>query len=124
MIKLRAEIKKILENIHPQVYHIDTKNKKGYPYLVYDLSDGYADENLELFNLDIEVWDSPLNDDTTEVERISQLVWDELNGYHGINEDMQFSIYRQSRSRVEDDEPRIKRRTLIFNLRYYDRRVN
>lgn len=121
MIKLRAEINKILKSIHPRVFHIDSKNKNGFPYLVYSLGQSYYEDNLEIFNLDIDVWDSPSDDDTTEIETLANTVWKELDSYYCIGEDFQMSIYRQARLTIEDDDPRIKRRTLIFNLRYYDR---
>lgn len=131
MIKLRTELNKILKSIHPniivdgksksRVYFQDANDEAPFPYLVYDLPQSYFDDDLEIFNLDIDLWDN--KEDTTELEILSQSIWNELNRYHFINEDMQFSVYRQNRLTIEDDDPRIRRRTLMFQLRYHDRSV-
>lgn len=131
MIKLRSELNKILKSIHPNVT-IDGRSKSRvyfqhanedapFPYIVYDLPQSYFDNDLEIFNLDIDVWDDKV--DTTELETLSQTIWDMLNKYYHIDENMQFTIYRQNRLTIEDDDPRIRRRTLIFNIKYYDRSV-
>lgn len=122
MNKLRTELNKILKEIHPRVYYMKAPDTAIFPYLVYDLPQSYFEDNLEVFNLDVDIWDDKT--DTTEIETLAQSVWNGLNSCYFINEDMQFSIHRQTRLTVEDDDPRIRRRTLIFTLRYYDRSVN
>lgn len=122
MIKLRTELNKILKEIHPRVFFMRASDTTVFPYIVYDLPVSFTDDDVEVFNLDIDIWDG--NTDTTELEALTNTIWKALDSLYFINEDMQFSIYRQSRHTVEDDDPRIKRRTLIFSLRYYDRRVN
>lgn len=121
MIELRKQLNKILKTIHPRVYYMKATDKKTFPYIVYDLPQSYSDGEQEIFNLDIDVWDN--NQDTTELETLSRIIWNELDRYHFIDEDMQFSIYRQGRFTIDDDDPRIKRRTLTFNIRYFNRRV-
>lgn len=123
MNKLRTQLNKILKSIHPTVFYKKAPDDAIFPYLVYDLPQSYYEDDLETFNLDIDIWDKPVEGDTEELETLSQAIWNELNSYYFINEDMQFSIHRQSRLTIEDDDPRIGRRTLIFNLRYYDRSV-
>lgn len=122
MIKLRTELNKILKSIHPRVYYMKASDTAIFPYIVYDLPQSYFEDNLEVFNLDIDIWDN--NVDTTELENLAQSIWNALNKYYHIDENIQFAIYRESRHTLEDDDPRIRRRTLIFNIRYYDRGVN
>ncbi|CAK7001957.1 hypothetical protein [Tissierella sp.] len=132
MNKLRTQLNKILKSIHPnaivqgksksRVHFQFPTDETPFPYIVYDLPQSYFEDDLEVFNLDVDIWDNKT--DTTEIETLSQAIWNELNRYHFINNDMQFTIYRQSRLTIEDDDPRIRRRTLIFQLRYYDRSVN
>lgn len=132
MIKLRTELNKILKAIHPNIT-VDGKSKSRvhfqyasddtpFPYIVYDLPQSYSDEDLEIFNLDIDVWDNKT--DTTEIETLSQTIWNVLNKYRHIDENMQFTIYRYNRGAIEDDDSRIRRRTLMFQIRYYDRSVS
>lgn len=121
MIKLRTELSKILKEIHSRVYYEKAPSTAIFPYLVYDLPQSYFEDDLEVFNLDIDIWDN--NTDTTEIETLAQSIWNGLDRLHHIGKNMQFSIYRQNRLTVGDDDPRIRRRTLIFSLRYYDRSV-
>ncbi|MDR7870308.1 MAG: hypothetical protein RIN55_05580 [Tissierellaceae bacterium] len=131
MIKLRIELNKILKSIHPniiiegksisRVHFQKATDTTPYPYIVYDFPQGYDNEGQEIFNLDIDIWDN--NIDTTELETLAGAIWKKLNKYYFIDDDMQFSIHRVSRFTVDEDDD-IKRRTLMFNIRYYDRRVN
>lgn len=120
MIKLREELNKILKEIHPRVYYMKAPNKEVFPYIIYALPQSFIEDDIEIFNLDIDIWDNKT--DTIELEVLGQTVWDRLDRLHCINDDLQFSIYRQSRLTVDDDDPRIKRRILIFTLRYFKRR--
>lgn len=122
MIKLRTELNKLLKEIHPRVYFMKASDTASFPYIVYDLPQSYSDDDLEVFNLDIDIWDN--NADTTEIEVLTDQIWKALDRLYLINGDMQISIYRQSRHTLDDDDPRIRRRTLMFNVRYYDRSVN
>lgn len=122
MIELRVELNKLLKEIHPRVYFMKAPDTATFPYIVYDLPQSFTDDDLEVFNLDIDIWDN--NTDTTEIESLANQIWKALDRLNFINDDVQFSIYRQSRHTVEDDDPRIRRRTLIFSVRYYDRSVN
>lgn len=122
MNKLRTELNKILKSIHPRVHFMKAPDAVVFPYLVYDLPQSYFDDDQEVFNLDIDVWDN--KEDTTDLEVLSQSIWNILNKYYHLDENMQFTIYRLNRFTVEDDDPRIRRRTLLFNVKYYDRSVN
>lgn len=130
--KLRTELNKILKSIHPnitvdgksksRVYFEDAPDTVPFPYIVYNLPQSFTIDDQENFNLDIDVWDN--NEITTALETLSQSIWDELNRYYHIDENMQFTTYRINRMTIQDDDPRIRRRTLMFNIRYYDRSVS
>ena len=122
MNKLRIELNKILKTIHPRVYFMKAPDTVVFPYVVYDLPQSYFDDGLEVFNLDIDVWDDKT--DTTEIETLAQSIWNTLHKYYFINNDIQFTTYRINRMTIQDDDPRIRRRTLMFNIRYYDRSVS
>lgn len=135
MINLRTELTKILKSIHPniivdgksvsRVHYQNTTGSTPFPYIVYDLPTSFYSDNVEIMNLDIDIWDD--NEDTTEIEALTGDVWKILDNFYHIDENIQFTIYRQSRSKTsrlsEEEETNIKRRTLIFNIRYHDRSV-
>lgn len=124
MINLRKQLKKLMESIHPRSYFQKGSDKAEFPYVIYDLPNSFSNEEQEIFNLDVDIWDRPLDGDTTELEMITDKLWKILHNYKYIDDNIQFSIYRGNRLTLTDDDPRIKRRKLVFELRYFDRRLN
>jgi len=134
MINLRKQLNIILKSIHPdkvvggknksRVHFQNASKDTPYIYVVYDLPNSFPNEEQEIFTLDIDIWDKPINGDTTELEILASTIWKELNNYRYLDDDIQFSIYRSNRlPQLNDDDPAIKRRKLIFELRYFDRKL-
>lgn len=122
MIHLRREIIQLLRQYHDRVYFQKAPNNIAFPYVIYDFPNSFMDGDQEVFNLDIDIWDN--KDDTTELEQMASSIWKGLNRYRHLDEDIQFSIYRENRlPPLDEDEKNIKRRKLIFQVRYFDREV-
>lgn len=122
MIHLRTIMTKLLKTYHPRVYHQSAPKTAEFPYIVFDFPNAFDNEHQEVFAFDVDVWDN--KDDTTALELLSSTLWKELNYYRYIDENNQFSIYRDTRlPPLNDEDPSIKRRKLIFQLRYFDRRL-
>jgi hypothetical protein len=80
------------------------------------------DEQQEIFNFDVDVWDD--NVDTTEIETLASNLWKGLNYYRHSDTNMQFSIYRENRlPELDEKELGLRRRKLIFQLRYFDKKL-
>ncbi len=121
MIKLRKHIKTTLLTAHPRVFFYDAPETAVFPYIVYDFPNSFVNEEQEVILMDVDVWDD--SSDTTELETIAGDVWQKLHKHHHIDEDIQLSIHRTTRFTVTDADSRIKRRKMIFEVRYYDRRL-
>lgn len=120
MKNLRKQLNNILKEVHPQVYFKRAKVGAVYPYIIFDLPNSASIEDMELINLDIDVWDN--STDTTIIEDLATDIWDKLNRLHYVDEDMSFGIYRMARLSLNDeDDIRLNRRLLTFNIRYYKR---
>lgn len=118
MIYLRAEINKKLKEIHDNVHYQVTGEK--FPHVVFDFPNSFMQGDMEVFNLDIDVWDNKV--DTMELETISSSVWKMFNRYHHIDDKIQFSVYRDNRlPPLDEDDKNIRRRKLVFQLRYLNR---
>src|SRR5690625_1846888 len=123
MIDLRRSLMQVLRNYHSRVYFQKASSDTSFPYVIYDFPNSFTDEETEIFNLDIDIWDN--RDDTTELETLATTYWRALHRYRHIDNNIQFSIYRANRlPPLDEDEKYIKRRKLIFQLRYFDRRLN
>ncbi|MEZ7173587.1 hypothetical protein [Sporosarcina sp. OR05] len=122
MIHLRQELTKLLKKYNPQVYYHDASSKAKYPYIVYSLPNSLPIEEQEVFVLDIDIWDN--KDDTTVVETLASTLWKALNKHNHVDSNIQFSIHRENRlPPLDEKENKIRRRKLIFSLRYFDRRI-
>lgn len=120
MINLRIAIKQILETHHTDIHFQRAPRDATFPYVVYDFPNSFENEDQEIFNFDVDIWDN--NEDTTNLETIASTFWKLFNRYHYIDDDIQFSVYRDNRlPPLDEEENNIKRRKLIFQLRYFDR---
>ncbi|HSH24600.1 MAG TPA: hypothetical protein VLA13_03575 [Massilibacterium sp.] len=123
MVELRRATLQLLRTFHDRNYYQKAPKDAVFPYIVYDFPNSFMDKEQEIFNLDVDVWDN--KDDTTELETIASNIWKGLNRYRYFDDNIQFSIYRENRlPPLDEDEKNIKRRKLIFQVRYFDRRFN
>ncbi|TYS68658.1 hypothetical protein FZC76_06845 [Sutcliffiella horikoshii] len=120
MIELRNALKPLLTLHYPKVYYQKVPDIIIYPHVVYDLPTSFVDEDIEVFNLDVDIYDNNL--DTTSIEEISDKFWRGLDKARYLDENIQFTIYRENRLPPINTDTNINQRKLIFQLRYFDRR--
>ena len=122
MIKLRTQINNLLKTYHPQVHFQKAPDTAKMPYIVFDFPNSFDNENQEVFSFDIDIWDD--KNDTTALETLASSLWKGLNYYRYTDADIQFSIYRENRlPPLDEEEINVKRRKLIFQVRYFDRNL-
>jgi len=115
MIELRKIIVRKLRKHHEQVHYQNASKDATFPYIVYDFPNSFTEGEQEIFNLDVDIWDN--RDDTTELETIASNVWKAFNRYRYLDENIQFSIYRDSRlPPLDEKEKNIKRRKINYDL--------
>jgi hypothetical protein len=134
IIELRKIIKASLKTVHPNVLvdgesksrvHYENAPDKGiYPYLVYDLPNSNDDGSMEQFILDVDGWDNPAKGDTTALETLMDNVDKQLHRKTVvINGTLSMTFYRENRIPLKDDDPRIKRRKYVYQVRTYNKEV-
>lgn len=122
MLNLRRVVIQKLREYNDRVYYQHAPNDKKYPYIVYNFPNSFTDEEQEVFNLDVDIWDN--KQDTSVIENLMTDIWRGLQRYRYIDDDIQLSIYRDTRlPPLDEDEVSIKRRKMIFQVRYFDRRI-
>lgn len=117
-VALRAVLQTELKKIHCKVYYEDAPDCASFPYLVYNLS-GTDSKPSRDYSLDIDVWDKPKDASTTVVETLADNLENTLNELLINNDDLSAIIYTSSRLSINDPEPSIKRRRVIFDMRVY-----
>lgn len=120
MIKLRTKLTTLLKTYNSQVHYQTAPSTASFPYIVLNFPNSFTDEELEIFTLDIDIWDNKT--DTTAIETLAATLWKDLHHHSYTDEFMQFKIYRENRiPELDETEIGIRRRKLIFQLRYFDK---
>ena len=122
VIEIRKIINIALKSIHPRVYYRSAPDTAVFPYLVYDLPNSTDDGTLEQFVLDVDAWEST-NGDTTGLETLIDSADKSLHRKTIIvGGDLAVTLYRENRLTLTDDDPNIKRRKYIYQVRTFERR--
>jgi hypothetical protein len=121
VIELRKVILTALKTVHPRVYYQAAPDDAVFPYFVYNLPNSVDDGSLEQFVLDVDVWGVSL--DTTAIETLINSADRSLHRKTiTVNNDLSMSFYRDNRLALTDDDPRIRRRKYIYQVRTFERR--
>lgn len=123
VIEIRKIINVALKSIHPQVYYRSAPADATFPYLVYDLPNSIDDGSLENFVLDVDAWDLPANGSTTALETLIDSADKSLHRQTiTVEGNLAVTFYRENRLTLTDDDPNIKRRKYIYQVRTYEGR--
>lgn len=123
VIELREAITAALKSVHPRVYYEVAHDKEQFPFLVVNLPDAIDDGTLEQFVLDVDGWDAPSNGDTTALEMMMDAVDKILHRMIvTVDDELAMMFYRDNRLVLTDDDPRIRRRKYIYQVRTFERR--
>jgi len=123
VIEIRKMINTMLKSIHPRIYYRSAPDTAAFPYLVYDLPNSTDDGTLEQFILDVDAWDST-NGDTTILETLIDSADKSLHRKTiTVDDNLAVTFYRENRLTLTDDDPNIKRRKYIYQIRTFERRI-
>jgi hypothetical protein len=118
IIEIRKYLLILLKSIHPRVYFEQAPDNAVYPYIVYNLPNSFEEGIMEQFVLDIDAWDN--SKDTTSLETLIDSVDQSLHRKVAVvNDTMAFIFYRENRLSLTDDDPRIRRRKYVYQIRTY-----
>ncbi|WP_307341592.1 tail completion protein gp17 [Caldalkalibacillus uzonensis] len=120
MIELRKAIKAAIKEVHSEVYFEKATDDSPYPYIVFDLPNSISNGALENFVLEVEGWDAPTNSDTTGLEMMMDAVDKALQRKtFVIADNLFFSLYRDGRESINENDSLIKRRRYTYQARVY-----
>lgn len=116
MNKLLELILQTLKTKHDRVYHEVAPDNAEYPYIVFNVSDGFKSHRDDL-TLIIDIWDR--NNSSMGIEDLTDSIDNLLDKANIHNEFVLTTFYRQTRMKVEDPDTKLKRRQLRFNAQTY-----
>ena len=121
MRELKKQLRNTLLSICPNVYAFEKAPADGpVPYLTYDLSQGTNIEDQIVWIVDIDIWDKNINEINVDdlVKKLKK-----LNRFNFINDKIQFSMHLDRIINTKSESLDWKRKTIVFNIRYYDMEV-
>lgn len=117
-IALRTELQRLLKTLTANVHYEQAPDTANYPYLVYELSELSYNYGKTLMEIEINILDYGTS--TSNVETIADNVQSTLNKYSYIGPEIQFIIYKNIRQRVVEDDKKIIRRRLTFEIQLHE----
>ena len=112
--KLRRVIQTELLKYCTEVYYRRAKKVSGI-HVVFRIDDFRAEEVMKSLSLDVRV--SGRGDSTDEVEDLSDVIWDALDHLYYLDDDLEFHVYQNSRSIVDEEDATVIHRRLVFEIR-------
>lgn len=118
MIELRKQLQILFKTITTNVHYEIAPDTSPYPYLVYELSQLTYNYGKAVLQLEVNILDYGTS--TTVVETLSNTLQDKLNKYYFINDKIQFSVYRRTRNTIQEEDKKIIRRRLTFEIQMHE----
>lgn len=115
MVELRTMIQTYLKTKNSRIYFQIAPDNATYPFVVYELPNSIDDGAMENFVLDIDVWDD--KSDTTALETLASDIDNGLHRLTLVQNGLGATFYRTSRLSMTDDDSRLRRRRLIYQIR-------
>lgn len=116
--ELRKIIQTYLKTKHSRVYFQIAPDNATYPFVVFELPNSMDDGSMERFILDIDIWDD--ESDTTTLESIAGEIDKGLHRSTYISNGVGATFYRENRLSLLDNDSRLRRRKLIFQIRTHE----
>lgn len=116
MNKLLKLIRDTLKGLHPNVYHENAPKDSKYPYIVFNVDDGFKTHRDD-YILIVDIWDR--NESSMDIEELTDKIDQYLHGKNLPNEYVLPTFFREQRLKIEDPDKTLKRRQLRFDIQTY-----
>ena len=117
-IALRTELQRLFKTLTSNVYYDIALDTAPYPYLVYELSELTFDYGKTLIELEVNIFD--YGSSSSAVEILADTLQETLNKYYFINDKIQFTVYKASKNKIEEEDKNIIRRRLTFEIQLHE----
>lgn len=117
-LEIIGAVRSLLLPVHPRVWPERAPDGAAYPYLVINLPNSVDMSDTEVFVLDVDGWDVPADGSPAALEVLMGKADRALNWRTALLPgQLAMTFYRDTRLSLEDDDPRIRRRKYIYQVR-------
>ena len=118
-LEIIKEVRNLLLAVHPRVWPERAPDGAQYPYLIIALPNAVDQGDTEVYVMDVDGWDAPANGSPAALEQLMHLADQALQRKTIYLGGLAFTIYRDNRLTLEDDDRRIRRRKYIYQVRVH-----
>lgn len=115
----RTAVTTILKTCCANVYYDHAKANAEFPYAVFSTFERSRTDGTVSAEIDVNVID--YGDDTEQCEAISDAVQDALDHAQYTDANIYFVSYQETRKPVQEEDKKVIRRRLTFDVRLYER---
>ena len=117
---LKTKIKEVINLSCPSVYDEIAPDKVTFPYVIFNIESIRA-YDMENYQLEVNCYDYGTN--PANVDELADSIENSLKAYTYINEFMQFRTFLNTRNSIMEEDKKIRRKRLLFDLYYFERRI-
>lgn len=117
-IALRTELQRLFKTLTTNVHYEQRPDTFSYPYLVYELRELTYDYGKTTYQMEVNILDYGTS--TSAAETLADQVQEALNKYHFINDKIQFIAYKGQRQTIQEDDKKVIRRRLLFEIQLHE----
>lgn len=114
-IAVRTALHTLIGSTVERRYYDHANDDAAFPYCVYSLDEVIHDEFQTVCNLEVNVMDYGTS--SSACETLADSLQAALDHYHYIDNDIEFETYADTRNVVQEEDKKIIRRRLLFELR-------
>lgn len=118
-VALRSAVQAKLKTICDRVYYDHAEQNAEFPYLVFNVEEVQHDYGAISCDLEINAID--YGRDTSTCETLADNVQASLDKWRYLDDDIQFSAYCDRRNSVQEEDKKIIRRRMTFEVRMHER---
>lgn len=114
---VRKQIKTVLDALCNTVSYEILPSPITYPYIVFSIRLIQEDYGRQQLRMEVDC----VSQDTAEAESLADQVQDTFNHYNYIDENISLTGYIDQRDTITEEDKRVKRKKVTFQLDYYPR---
>jgi len=117
-IELRKELTRMFKTEINEVHFEIADDSAPYPYLQYEIDEIRNEDGKSVIILEVNILDYGTS--TITVETLADDVQKLLHKYYFINDEIQFSSYKLVKNIVQEEDKKIRRRRLTFEIQLHE----
>lgn len=117
-IELRKVLTSLFETLIDEVHYDTVDDDAPYPHLQFEARETLYRDGKTIIDLEVNIFDYGTS--SRVVEGLADDLQDLLHKYHFINDKIQFTCYKSTRNIVEEEDKKIRRRRLTFEIQLHE----